>query len=566
MPLKEVDFCVNVIDMKKTSFTFLFLGVLLLFACSHKSETYRQLEQIDSLLLGLNMDDTAALLLKNIDLETSNDTAYFNILQAAAEYDKNRLINDTNALNFSIGYYTAHYDNQKLAYAYYYKAIYYVCHNTFNENVVFLLKKAEQNAENADNLRLFNRIYAVLTIVNASRGEFSESLKYSNKECYTAKKMHDKYCLAYAFMSRAIIYKAINCLDSSEYYVLQCKTLADKYEGADKVFLYNYLGECFIKDNPPAAKKYFLEALKYRKLSDSYANLAKIYYDENQFEIAERYCDSALINTSITVRNQIYSLMAEKSYESKNLEKYKQTTDMLIKSLKNEMAKNEKNRMLELQKKYDFEKQRTKYERKQWRLYAAIGGLIGLCLIGLILYKLRLQKIRNHDLELENANALLYSEITDLNNKIATCKSYISNLQSENQQLSAKNGFDSNVIPTNNEKINQLNIKLKDLNNRQLSYFEKGAQIFKLIEMNLPITKYNNDWADCVYYFNTKYPEQVSIFEEYTSLTISDKIFIIIDIFLQKSDENIEQILAISPVTVRSRRSKIKKKKKVSEE
>ena len=107
---------------------------------------------------------------------------------------------------------------------------------------------------------------------------------------------------------------------------------------------------------------------------------------------------------------------------------------------------------------------------------------------------------------------------------------------------------------------------MKDLNNRQLSYFEKGAQIFKLIEMNLPITKYNNDWADCVYYFNTKYPEQVSIFEEYTDLTISDKIFIIIDIFLQKSDENIEQILAISPVTVRSHRAKIKKKKKVSEE
>ena len=122
-------------------------------------------------------------------------------------------------------------------------------------------------------------------------------------------------------------------------------------------------------------------------------------------------------------------------------------------------------------------------------------------------------------------------------------------------------GNASGAIPANDEKINQLNIKLKDLSNRQLSYFEKGSQIFKLIEMNLPITKYNSDWADCVYYFNTKYSEQVSIFEEYTSLTISDKIFIIIDIFLQKSDENIEQILAISPVTVRSRRSKIKKKK-----
>ena len=56
------------------------------------------------------------------------------------------------------------------------------------------------------------------------------------------------------------------------------------------------------------------------------------------------------------------------------------------------------------------------------------------------------------------------------------------------------------------------------------------------------------------------------MFDEYNNLTISDKIFIIIADYLQKSDDNIEQILAISSVTVRTRRSKIKKKKKISEE
>ena len=229
------------------------------------------------------------------------------------------------------------------------------------------------------------------------------------------------------------------------------------------------------------------------------------------------------------------------------------------------MAYTEQSRLLELQKKYDFEKQHAVYERKQWILYTEIGVLVILSLLGFVLYQLRLQKIRAHDLELENTNTLLYSEITDLNNKISTCKNHIANLQTKNQQLLEKNGNASGIIPANDEKINQLNIKLKDLSNRQLSYFEKGAQIFKLIELNLPITKYNSDWADCVYYFNTKYPEQESLFEEYNNLTISDKIFIIIDIFLQKSESDIERILAISPVTVRSRRSKIRKKKEVSE-
>lgn len=547
--------------MKKTSLFFLVLAAIIMAACSQKSNTYRQLETIDSLLLGNNMDDTAIVLLREIEPKTQEDTAYYNILMTAAEYDQNRTIKNIDPISYSINYYTAHPDNLKLANAYYYKALYYISSYKCNEDVVILLKKAEQLTENTDNLRLLNRIYSVLTIANGTVGEYAEAIKYSNKECATARKMHDNYCLVYAFISRSITHRAIHQNDSSEYYIMQCKVLADNIEDTNKAFFFNYLGECFMHDNPAAAKKYFHDALKYLKIPDAYANLAKLYYAENQDEIAEQYCDSALIDARVVVRNETLSLLAEKSFENKNWGKYKYATDMLINSLKKEIAYTEQSRLLELQKKYDFEKQHAVYERKQWILYTEIGVLVILSLLGFVLYQLRLQKIRAHDLELENTNTLLYSEITDLNNKISTCKNHIANLQTKNQQLLEKNGNASGIIPANDEKINQLNIKLKDLSNRQLSYFEKGAQIFKLIELNLPITKYNSDWADCVYYFNTKYPEQESLFEEYNNLTISDKIFIIIDIFLQKSESDIERILAISPITVRSRRSKIRKKK-----
>ena len=529
-------------------------------ACSQKSDTYRQLETIDSLLLGNNKVDTAVVLLRDIEPKTREDTAYYNILLSAAEYDQDWKIKSLDPLNYSINYYTTHPDNLKLANAYYYKALYFIALEQYTEEVVLLLKKAEQLAESINNIRLINRIYATLSIVNVTRGELEESLKYSDKECITAKKMHDDYCLAYALMSRSILYKTMNHRDSSEYYILQCKTIADNIESDDRALLYNYLGECFKYDNPAAAKKYFFDALKYSKLPDVYANLAQVYYNEGQYEIAEKYCDSALVKARITVRKEVLELMAEKSYESKNLEKHKKASEELIKTLKWEMQSNEQSRVLELQKKYDFEKQRAKYERKQWILYTAIGLLIVLCLLGLVLHKLRLQKIRNHDLELESANALLYSEITDLNNKITTCKSHIANLQTGNQQMLGKNCNTDSAISTNDEKINQLNTRLKDLSNRQLGYFEKGAQIFKLIELNLPITKYNSDWADCVYYFNTKYPEHEQLFDEYNSLTINDKIFIIADVFLNKSDDEIAKILAVSPVTIRTRRSKIKKK------
>ena len=326
-------------------------------ACSQKSNTYRQLETIDSLLLGNNMDDTAIVLLREIEPKTQEDTAYYNILMTAAEYDQNRTIKNIDPISYSINYYTAHPDNLKLANAYYYKALYYISSYKCNEDVVILLKKAEQLTENTDNLRLLNRIYSVLTIANGTVGEYAEAIKYSNKECATARKMHDNYCLVYAFISRSITHRAIHQNDSSEYYIMQCKVLADNIEDTNKAFFFNYLGECFMHDNPAAAKKYFHDALKYLKIPDAYANLAKLYYAENQDEIAEQYCDSALIDARVVVRNETLSLLAEKSFENKNWGKYKYATDMLINSLKKEMAYTEQSRLLELQKKYDFEKQ-----------------------------------------------------------------------------------------------------------------------------------------------------------------------------------------------------------------
>ena len=414
-------------DIKKTNLFFLVFAAIIMAACSQKSNSYKQLVVIDSLLLGHNMDDTAVLLLRSVEPRNQEDTAYYNILMSAAEYDQDWKIKSLDPLNYSIDYYTTHPDNLKLANAYYYKALYYMSSDIYTEDVAVLLKKAEQLGNGTNNLRLFNRIYATISIINTVRGEFDEALKYSDKECTTAKKLRDNYCIAYALMARSMIYKAIKLNDSSEYYIMQCKVLADNLENEDRAFLYNYLGECFMYENLAAAKKYLYDALKYTKLPDTYANLAKVYYKECQDEIAERYCDSALVNASYAVKKEILSLMADISYENKKIDKYKKATDKLIETLDLKIQRIEQSRLLELQKKYDFEKQRAEYERKQWMLYTAIGLLALLFLLGVILHKLRLQKIRNHDLELENTNALLYSEITDLNNKISTCKRHIAN-------------------------------------------------------------------------------------------------------------------------------------------
>jgi hypothetical protein len=334
---------------------------------------------------------------------------------------------------------------------------------------------------------------------------------------------------------------------------MQCKLLADNIEGEDKAFFYNYLGECFTQENPAAAKNYFLKALNYKKLSDAYANLAKIYYNENQIELAESYCDSALINPSIKIKNEVLALMAKKSYENGNIEKYKQATDKLTEALNYKMQHNEQSRVLELQKKYDFEKQHAEYQRKQWVLCTTIGILLGLCLLGAILHKLRLQKIKNRELELESANSLLYNEITDLNNRIANCKNRINELNNEKPQLLEQNQIYK-------KKIAELNTQLDNLNSQMIVYMENGQRIYRLMEQGKSIAQHADSWADCVYYFTIKNPEYYSILGKYKNLTINDKIFIILEKYLKMSDDDMAIVFSVSIVTVRTHRHKLKQK------
>ena len=99
--------------------------MLLVAACSPKNDTFRQLVVVDSLLLGHNSEDSALSILKNIKPQTKEDSAYYNILKTAADYNEYVEIKSFDNIDFSINYYTEHYDVRKLAYAYYYKSLIY---------------------------------------------------------------------------------------------------------------------------------------------------------------------------------------------------------------------------------------------------------------------------------------------------------------------------------------------------------------------------------------------------------------------------------------------------------
>ena len=134
-------------------------------------------------------------------------------------------------------------------------------------------------------------------------------------------------------------------------------------------------------------------------------------------------------------------------------------------------------------------------------------------------------------------------------------------LKIQKEELTSDNDNLSAIIVSYEETLMQLETKKNDLNIQNAKYLEIGKKIYDRISQNLSINEYKENWANCVYYFETTIAVQ-DIFESYLNLNISNKIFIIADDYLHKTDTQLSNIFSISESTVRSKRTKLKQKLK----
>jgi DNA-directed RNA polymerase specialized sigma24 family protein len=205
-------------------------------------------------------------------------------------------------------------------------------------------------------------------------------------------------------------------------------------------------------------------------------------------------------------------------------------------------VKYEKNNYsLEIQRKFDFEKQKIEYTRNIFICITIITTLIALCII---LYQRRRhdkQKALQKELETENHNLQLYNKLCESQNII---DEYEQNLRYLNDLLDQA---DSEEYQVSKKQIAEV--------------VEKGKAIFQKIEQNGSIAADKEYWVFCIFYFqNTFSKKAIKVFKNYQELTTEEKIFVIIDDFLKKTDSEIASILDISQTTVRTRRSKMKGK------
>lgn len=534
----------------------LYLMITLFFAaCSEKSDVFLRLAEADTLLYH-GLVDSADSVLKAIVPKTEGDSACYFVLRAQTDY---RLLETPiiKQLNYSIRYYEQNFNVRKLAEAYYYKVCYYIRVDTLPDLVFELLKKAEYLAEQTSDDDLKNKICSAFAYVDNTVGELEESLRYAKKELYYAEKLGNNHDIAYGLMSVSSSFRDLGQIDSAEYYVLQCHRLIDAVADRDKAFYYILMGECFMYNNLSVAERYFYQSLEYAKLPRSYTGLAAIYADKGDTLRWKQYCDSALINAWCSLKIDIFSDMAQNYYNRGNIVGCKNASDSAIASLKEYYKIQKQNYALEIQKKFDFERQQTAYEHKMHILWIIIACLIFISAIITLVYRHLVHLERITKLELEKKNVEAYTKMEEQHCIIGEYTNQIDYLQRQNGELSNRCDNADSIIATNNAAIAKLRLLCDDLIAKTDTILAEGKIVYDLIAEGKSIKDYRDKLAACFYYFEKNFPEKLDIFDGFHDLTIENRIFIIAD-NLHQNDSIISKIFDIAVSTVRSRRTKIK--------
>lgn len=530
--------------MKKNGLIVVLFSMVFIVACTQKSNTYRQLEHVDSVLFA-NFPDSAKTLLRGISPETEADCAYYNILKTQTDYLLSATEYDYKDIDFSIDYFQKHYNAQKLADAYYYKAMIDVDHDSLTQQTVMLLKEAEKHAGQTANNKLKNKICSALSYSNGYLENYDESLKYAKKEYFYAKKSNNNNNIAYGMLRLSSIYERCGMLDSSKYFINECIKMVHYIKEQDKAFVYSLLGESYMHSNIDSAQKYFDAALNFKKGSTVYQNLMEIFFAKNDTVTAMRYCDSALMMAWNKQKMTIYSQLAKKYYESNDIEDLKSVTDKIISTHEEILLEDRNKFILEMQRKFDFEKQQIEYSRNIMVCILAIVVLFAICVVLYLWHKHEKQMSIQKELEWENRNLQLFNDLCEAKRTITDHELHIKNLESENSKL---NELSDNQEYTNTKK-------------HIAEVLEIGQSIYHKIESNECIINDKDFWVHCIFYCMYSDANKVKeVFSHYRNLSIDEKIFVMVDESFTKKDDDVANILNISPVTVRTRRTKLKTK------
>lgn len=250
----------NVMPTRRLYIMLAALAVISAIGCNRKTGMKAQLAEADRIID--TAADSALAILEGININAGDDgdKAMYNLLLTQARYANYIPVTSDSLINTSIRHYKQTGDTHLLARAYYYKGA-TAYDNGETENALTCLNEAERLAEAGNDKQLSSKIYEKKCFVFYELGYSEEQQKYAKRFYNITTELKDTDRMGTALNELAVAYQKAGQKDSA------CACLKTSIRHIAR------------NDN--------------RTKAISYANIAQMYIDNEEYDSAQQYIDKA---------------------------------------------------------------------------------------------------------------------------------------------------------------------------------------------------------------------------------------------------------------------------------
>lgn len=544
-----------------------FLPISLFIVSCSQNEICSSLKTAED-IINDNPDSTLSIL-REIDNDALKDNqlkALYGLLYTSANIKKQKVPDNDSLIDYSIQFFENNNDSYHLADSYYYKGM--MCYAKKQLEVsAHYLKKAESLSIKYGYSRITNKIYERLSYLNYITDNKALTLEYSKKYLNSSIELKDRTLISRAFVMVASSYAAVNLSDSAYYYLESGLRYIDGVDSVLKADILVDVGEMYYeKGDLDLSENNALQSDSIHPNPHAKMLLGKIEYQRGDRIKAKKYWDHALSINDVKVKKELYKIVANYYAETGNYD------DAYVISLKldslNDAINISSKTVQELQLKYDRAKSESElYQKILYALVIAFLTSIGL-LTFLRFHQRRVRSYNSTINTLTNKNETYKSEIESFSEKVNMYQHeiglYVSKVSNYEEEIS-KNIEKIKLLKTSDrskqKEIDELKDNISTFYKSIMSELQKGYTIYEIIKNRKPIVHYSDEDLNSLVDFYKIINNKVfsGWLERYTPLSVRQYVFLILE-DLGYDDYDIADVLGVSDTTVRSTRSRIKKK------
>ena len=544
-----------------------FLPISLFIVSCSQNEIYSSLKTAED-IINHNPDSTLSIL-REIDyeaLENDHLKALYGLLYTSANIKKQKVPDNDSLIDYSINFFEISNDSYHLADSYYYKGMMSYAKKQLEVSAHYL-KQAESLSIKYGYSRITNKIYERLSYLNYITDNKALTLEYSKKYLNSSIELKDRTLISRAFVMVASSYAAVNLSDSAYYYLESGLRYIDGVDSVLKADILVDVGEMYYeKGDLDLSENNALQSDSIHPNPHAKMLLGKIKYQRGDRLKAKNYWDHALSINDVKVKKELYKIVANYHAETGNYD------DAYVISLKldslNDTINISSKTVQELQLKYDRAKSESElYQKILYALVIAFLASIGL-LTFLRFHQRRVRSYNSTINTLTNKNETYKSEIESFSEKVNMYQHeiglYVSKVSNYEEEIS-KNIERIKLLKTSDrskqKEIDELKDNISILYESVMLELQKGYTIYETIKNKKPIVHYSDEDLNSLVDFYKIINNKVfsGWIERYTPLSVRQYVFLILE-DLGYDDYDVADVLGVSDTTVRSTRSRIKKK------